>query len=112
MSRRERRLKALHKLKEMKISYQNPCSVRWKDLEDDPTGDRRVKHCTMCQLKVYDFCQLSPEAILELLVRHEGKLCAQCYVRADGTVTLAHCDESKDLTLERGGLIVTESIPR
>jgi hypothetical protein len=108
MSRREKRLKALHKLKELTLLYENPCSVRWQDMENDPSGDRRVKYCSFCQLKVYDFCQLSPEAILELLRLHEGKLCAQCYVRADGTVTLTHCDESEHLTIARGGIGVSD----
>lgn len=109
MSRREKRLRALQRLKEITLVHRNSCNVRWCDMESDSEGNPHVKHCPFCQLNVYDFSRLSPEAILDLLIAREGQLCAQCYVRADGTVILTDCDELQSRTFLRGGIEVIEA---
>jgi hypothetical protein len=54
-------------------------------------GDQRVRHCTLCSLNVYNFAEMTPDEVRELLVRTEGRVCARLYQRADGTVLTRDC---------------------
>ena len=104
LPRKERRFQAIRRLEDVEITVQNPCSVSWGDME----GDRRVRKCPTCSLNVYDFVGMSPDQILAVVNCYEGRLCAQFYARADGTMTVESCDQSPEgHRLIRGGLIVS-----
>jgi hypothetical protein len=55
------------------------------------SGDDRVRHCTLCDLNVYNFANMKRDEILELLARSEGRVCARLYRRADGTLLTSDC---------------------
>ncbi|CAN1209767.1 hypothetical protein TUMEXPCC7403_06050 [Tumidithrix helvetica PCC 7403] len=106
LSRFERRIKTLRKLKDIEIILENPCHVTWEEMK----GDDRARECAHCQHKVYNFAGLPADEILDLINIHEGKLCGQVYVRLDGTVSLDSCSgREANLELFRGGLVVTNS---
>jgi hypothetical protein len=69
------------------LTIASPCTADWGQM----TGDDRVRHCSHCQLNVYNLSEMSrPEA--EKLVRErEGNLCVRFYRRPDGTVLTADC---------------------
>jgi hypothetical protein len=104
LSKKERKLKALRRLKNVEIILENPCEVSWEEMK----GDDRTKECHKCQLTVYNFAGLPQAEILDLIDLHEGRLCAQFYARWDGTVTLESCNgRAENLELYRGGLVAT-----
>lgn len=65
-----------------KIRIASPCHSRWEDM----TGDERVRFCGQCQKHVYDLSVLTSEAAAALVHSKEGRMCAQFYQRADGTI--------------------------
>lgn len=104
MSKKERRFKAVSRLDNVEIIIQEPCQVRWSDM----VGDEHVRKCHYCDLNVYNFITMSPDEIINLINLHEGKICAQFYARADGTMTMAFCQErQKDYGMIRGRIVVT-----
>jgi hypothetical protein len=54
-------------------------------------GDARVRHCTLCDLNVYNFAEMTREEVHALLQRSEGRVCARLFRRADGTVLTRDC---------------------
>src|SRR5215210_6176183 len=72
-------------LKQIRIAA--PCPATWEAM----SGDERRRHCTLCDLSVYNFAEMTGEEIRELLVRSEGRLCARLYRRADGTLLTRDC---------------------
>jgi len=54
-------------------------------------GDERVRHCTLCDLNVYNFAEMTGDEVRELLVRTEGRVCARLYRRVDGTLLTRDC---------------------
>jgi hypothetical protein len=103
VSKRAQRWKAISRLDAVDIIHDQPCSVRW----DAMVGDEVVRKCPYCRLNVYNFAKMTPEAICETINRHEGKMCAAFYARADGTMTLSPCAEAEQ-ALFRGGIGVIE----
>lgn len=102
--RKERRLQAVRRLEDVVIRVENPCPVAWGTMQ----GDRLVRHCPVCDLTVYDFTGMTPEEIVAIVNQHEGRLCAQFYARADGTMTTTSCAEIEDQRyLQRGGLVIS-----
>jgi hypothetical protein len=69
------------------IQVASPCRVPWNDMK----GDRRVRSCAECKLKVYDLSAMSRKDAIELVQRTEGRLCVRFYRRADGTVMTEDC---------------------
>ena len=51
-----------------------------------------MRHCGSCDKDVFDLSSLTREAAEKLLIEKEGKLCAQYYRRADGTILTADCE--------------------
>jgi hypothetical protein len=64
-----------------------PCPTSWEAM----AGDERVRHCSLCNLNVYNFAELTADEVRLLLVRSEGRVCARLYRRADGTVLTRDC---------------------
>lgn len=54
-------------------------------------GDDRVRFCPQCKLNVYNFSAMPETEIERLIVRHDGRLCARWYRRADGPVLTSDC---------------------
>ena len=49
-----------------------------------------MRHCTLCDLNVYNFAELTREEIRALLTS-EGRVCGRLYRRADGTLLTRDC---------------------
>src|SRR5258708_6752672 len=64
----------------------SPCPAEWSKM----TGTDRVRHCSECDLKVYNFSAMTAEEIEDLTDRG-GRLCARIYRRADGTMLTEDC---------------------
>jgi hypothetical protein len=64
-----------------------PCPALWEGM----AGDERVRHCTLCNLNVYNFAEMTRGEVGELLLRTEGRVCARLYRRGDGTVITRDC---------------------
>jgi hypothetical protein len=73
-------------LPEIKIA--SPCPARWEQM----TGDNRARHCTECDLDVYNFSEMTSAEIEELIAASAGqRLCGRIYQRADGTILTRDC---------------------
>lgn len=64
-----------------------PCPAEWERM----SGDERTRHCTLCDLNVYNFAAMTGDEVRELLERSEGRVCARLYQRADGTLITKDC---------------------
>jgi hypothetical protein len=70
------------------LQIASPCPSDWNNM----TGDDRVRHCSACDLNVYNFSAMTEEEVLELIAARQGqRLCARFYQRADGTILLHEC---------------------
>jgi hypothetical protein len=69
------------------IRIASRCSARWKDMQ----GDEQCRLCAHCEKRVYNFAEYTEAQIIELIVHHEGKVCARLYKRIDGTVITSDC---------------------
>jgi hypothetical protein len=54
-------------------------------------GDERIRHCSLCELNVYNFAEMTRDEIRGLLLRSEGRICGRIYRRADGTLLTRDC---------------------
>jgi hypothetical protein len=71
-----------------RIHVATPCPARWEDM----VGDDRVRRCAQCDLDVHDLSAMTrdeAESVLRKLAT--GRVCAQFYRRADGTVLTKDC---------------------
>ena len=71
----------------MQIRIASPCEANWSEM----SGDERMRHCSLCNLNVYNFGEMKSEEITSLLQRSEGRVCARIYQRADGTLLTRDC---------------------
>jgi hypothetical protein len=55
------------------------------------SGANSVRFCEQCQLRVYDFSQLTRREAESLVARTGGRICGRLYRRADGTVLTKDC---------------------
>src|SRR5262245_27890709 len=69
------------------IRVASPCPVGWETM----TGDERVRFCSLCQLNVYNFAELTRIEAEELIRTTEGRICGRLYRRTDGTVITRDC---------------------
>jgi hypothetical protein len=77
--------KAGDQIRNLRIA--TPCQTTWESM----AGDERVRHCTLCNLNVYNFAEMTRDEVRQLLVQTEGRVCARLYQRADGTVLTRDC---------------------
>lgn len=71
-----------------RIHVVSPCPARWEDM----VGDDRVRRCEDCKLNVHDLSAMTrdeAEGVLAGLAA--GRVCAQFYRRADGTILTKDC---------------------
>jgi len=66
----------------------SPCPADWNKM----VGDERVRHCSECNLNVYNLSAMTVRQVQELIAGSRGnRLCARLYRRADGTVLTQDC---------------------
>jgi len=65
----------------------SPCTADWDQM---PSNDR-VRHCSACNLNVYNLSAMTEREIRQLIATHEGRLCGRLYQRADGTILTQNC---------------------
>ena len=66
----------------------SPCPADWNKM----VGDERVRHCSECNLSVYNLSAMTERQVQELIAGSRGnRLCARLYRRADGTVLTQDC---------------------
>ena len=69
------------------IRVASPCSVGWESM----AGNDRVRFCSLCQLNVYNFAELTRKEADQLVRTTEGRICGRLYRRSDGTVITRDC---------------------
>lgn len=79
------------------IHIPEPCEVPWENMR----GDDRARFCDLCHKNVYDFSAITAADANALLEEHGENLCAQWYVRADGTIQTADCTPDRLADLRR-----------
>jgi hypothetical protein len=72
-------------LNEVRVA--SPCPVSWQEMK----GDDRVRHCSMCQLAVYDLSVLTRSEAENLIREATGRLCIRVHRRPDGKVMTRDC---------------------
>src|ERR1043166_2143993 len=70
------------------IRVASPCPADWEKM----VGDERVRHCSECNLNVYNLSAMTEREIQQLITANQGRrLCTRFYRRADGTVLTRNC---------------------
>src|SRR5438045_4063768 len=64
-----------------------PCPAEWEKM----AGDDRIRHCSECNLNVYNLSAMTEIEIQRLLAKSTGRVCARFYRRADGTMLTQDC---------------------
>lgn len=64
-----------------------PCPASWARMK----GDDQVRHCQICDRKVFNLSNMTEADGQALLREHSGRLCVRYYQRADGTVMTKDC---------------------
>ncbi|MBX9685444.1 MAG: TonB family protein [Candidatus Obscuribacterales bacterium] len=64
-----------------------PCAADWDEMD----GDERQRLCGLCRKNVYNASEMSRKELNELIIKTEGKFCAQIYRRSDGTIITDDC---------------------
>lgn len=71
----------------LNLRVASPCPAKWEEM----AGNERVRFCSLCQLSVYNFKEMTRREVERLLARGEGRVCARMYQRADGTLITRDC---------------------
>lgn len=79
------------------IRIASPCSADWNVM----IGDDRVRHCSQCNLNVYNLSAMSGSEAHDLVAKHEGRLCVRFYHRRDGTVLTRNCPVGLKVVMKR-----------
>ena len=69
------------------IRIASPCPADWNQM----IGDERVRHCSECNLNVYNFSAMTEREIQTLIAQSQSRLCGRFYRRADGTMLTQDC---------------------
>ncbi len=70
------------------LQIASPCPSDWNKM----VGNEQVRHCSECNLNVYNLSAMTERQVSELVAGHQGKrLCARFYRRADGTILTQEC---------------------
>ncbi|MBZ5523409.1 MAG: carboxypeptidase-like regulatory domain-containing protein [Acidobacteriia bacterium] len=80
------------------VRIASPCPSDWAQM----TGDDRVRHCSECNLDVYNFAVMTAAEVEQLLgSRRGGRVCARIYRRADGTMLTEDCPRGFRMLAQR-----------
>jgi hypothetical protein len=70
------------------ISIASPCPADWEKM----AGDERVRHCSECNLNVYNLSGMTERQVKQLIAGSQGqRMCLRLYRRADGTILTQDC---------------------
>jgi len=71
-----------------KLNVASPCPANWEKM----IGDERVRHCSECNLNVYNISAMTEPQAMQLIAKNQGqRVCLRLYRRADGTVITQDC---------------------
>lgn len=70
-----------------KIRVASPCPADWNEMH----GDERKRHCSECNLNVYNLSDMTKQEAEKFLINSEGRVCVKFYRRRDGTVLTKDC---------------------
>jgi hypothetical protein len=79
------------------VRMASPCSADW----DKMIGDERIRHCSQCNLNVYNLSAMSGPEAQDLVAKHEGRLCVHFYHRKDGTILTRNCPVGLKIVMRR-----------
>jgi hypothetical protein len=88
-----------------RVRVASPCNAVWSDM----VGNDQVRHCAQCDKNVYDLSAMTRAEAESVIEKHEGKLCARFYRRADGTVLTQDCPVGQRRRRRRVSLVVLGS---
>lgn len=75
----------------------SPCSAKWEEMK----GTDWMRHCTECNLNVYNFSEMTWKEVECLVASRQGRLCARFYRRADGTMLTQDCPKGLRAVVRR-----------
>jgi hypothetical protein len=79
------------------IRVASPCSADWEKM----IGDDRVRHCSQCNLNVYNLSAMTNDEVERLIAAREGRLCVRLYRRQDGTILTRDCPSQSRVVVRR-----------
>jgi hypothetical protein len=86
------------------INIASPCPAEWSKM----IGDERMRHCSECNLNVYNLSAMTEREVERLLAASNGqRLCTRFYRRADGTVLTQDCPWSFRVMARRVSRLAT-----
>ena len=74
-----------------------PCRADWAQM----SGDERVRHCSECDLNVYNLSEMTRAEAERLILSREGRLCVRFYRRSDGTILTQNCPRGVRVLIRR-----------
>lgn len=69
------------------IQIASPCTANWNDM----AGDERTRHCSQCNLHVFNLSDMTREEAAAFLAERTGRTCVRMFKRTDGTVLTQDC---------------------
>lgn len=75
----------------------SPCDASWEEM----VGDDKSRFCGQCEKHVYNLPLLTPDELVDLIERTQGRFCGQLYARKDGTVLTDDCPVGLSAKLAR-----------
>jgi len=79
------------------VRIASPCSADWEKM----IGNEWVRHCSQCNLNVYNLSAMTGLEAQELVRKHEGRLCLRFYHRKDGTILTQNCPVGLKIVMQR-----------
>jgi hypothetical protein len=79
------------------VRIASPCPADWEKM----IGDDRVRHCSQCNLNVYNLSAMTGLEARELVEKHEGRMCLRFYHRKDGTILTQNCPIGLKVVMQR-----------
>jgi hypothetical protein len=83
-----------------------PCLANWADM----SGNDRVRHCPQCRLDVYNFSEMTPLEINQIVAARTGRLCARFYQRPDGKMLTEDCPDGIPARVQRTARIAAAAL--
>lgn len=84
----------------------SPCSANWADMP----GNDKIRHCSQCQLDVYNFSAMTELEINQIVAARTGRLCARFFQRSDGTMLTENCPTGIRTGVLRGSTIAAVAL--
>jgi hypothetical protein len=69
------------------IQIASPCTADW----DAMAGDERMRHCSQCNLNVFNLSDMTRDEATAFVAAREGRTCVRMFKRSDGTVITRDC---------------------